>query len=226
MRYSKSEGAKIYRAGASGLKVDHSQAPVTLPAGASADEAKKSGGGKWSKGKKPSSGFGSAGTRTKQQAAMAASAFRELLASLPETTIKAFTDGGCKRNPGPAGSGAVVELPDGRVGEASSSLGTGTNNIAELAAVGLALDLLEDAGVANDTAVALFSDSSYTNGVLVRGWKAKKNTELILGLRERLKSWPNLKIHWVAGHVGIAGNERADRLADAGIYGKTALEWK
>jgi ribonuclease HI len=156
---------------------------------------------------------------------MAAGAFRELLASLPETTIRAYTDGGCKGNPGPAGSGARVELPDGQVGEACESLGRGTNNIAELAAVGLAMDLLESKDVDQQTAVALFSDSSYTNGVLVKNWKAKKNTELIMGLRERLKAWPNLTIYWVAGHVGVAGNERADRLADAGIQGRSEHNW-
>ena len=222
MRYAKKEGATIYKAGARGISIDGTAKAVELPAGVSAEDKPKRASG----GKKKASGFGSAGTRTAKQAAMAAGAFRALLAELPETTVRAYTDGGCKGNPGPSGSGARVELPDGRVGEASLSLGRGTNNIAELAAVGLAMDLLEEANVAHDADIALFSDSSYTNGVLCRGWKAKKNTELILDLRERLKAWPNLTIHWVAGHVGVAGNERADALANAGISGTTASTWR
>ena len=226
MRYSSKEGATIYGGGARGIQLADGASPKELPSGVSADSRPKKKAGASASGRKKGSGFGSAGTRTAQQAAMAADAFRSLLSGLPETTIRAYTDGGCKGNPGPAGAGARVELPDGRIGEACASLGRGTNNIAELAAVGLAMDLLEEAKVPNDTAIALFSDSSYTNGVLVRGWKAKKNTELIMGLRERLKAWPNLVIHWVAGHVGVAGNERADRLANAGIIGRTEHNWQ
>ena len=60
MRYSKSEGAKIYRAGQQNLKVDASSPIEDLPAGNSADAPKK----------RQSSGFGKAGTRTAQQKAM------------------------------------------------------------------------------------------------------------------------------------------------------------
>ena len=221
MRYSNKEGATIYKGGTSGIMLVDGAKPTSMPDGVDADSRPK----KAKTGAKKGSGFGKAGTRTAAQAAMAAGAFRELLASLPETTVRAYTDGGCKGNPGPAGAGARVELPDGRIGEACASLGRGTNNIAELAAVGLAMDLLESKDVDRQTAVALFSDSSYTNGVLVKNWKAKKNTELIMGLRERLKAWPNLTIYWVAGHVGVAGNERADRLADAGIQGRSEHHW-
>src|SRR5690606_34207502 len=116
-------------------------------------------------------------------------------------------------------------LPDGRRGEASRSLGRATNNVGELVAIGLALDLLEEAGVPRETPVALFSDSSYANGVLTRGWKAKANTELIADLRAQLKRWPGVTVHWVAGHVGIADNERADELANRGVSGITRTAW-
>jgi ribonuclease HI len=80
--------------------------------------------------------------------------------------------------------------------------------------------------VARDARVELFSDSSYVNGVLCKGWKAKANKELIVGLRERLKARPNVTIHWIAGHVGVDGNEKADVLANAGVAGKTARKWR
>ncbi len=219
IRYSPSEGAKIYRAGASRIEAS-SDAPVQLPDGISAD-AKGKGGGK--KGK--SSGFGSAGTRTAAQAAMAASAARQLITGLPQGTAIAFTDGACKGNPGPAGAGACVQLPDGRRAELSLSLGTATNNVGELTAVGLALDALDHAEWPADAPVALFSDSKYANGVLTQGWKAKANRELILGLRERLSARPGLDFHWIAGHVGVDGNERADALANDGVAGRTETRW-
>ncbi len=216
IRYSPKEGAKIYRAGAAGVSPKDGAVVEDLDEGISADAAKK---------KSKSSGFGSAGTRTAAQSAAAAADARQRLSSLPEGTVVAFTDGGCKGNPGPAGSGAVVVLPDGRRGESCLSLGIATNNVGELSAIGLALDLLDEAGVAVDVPVALFTDSKYTNGVLCMGWKAKANKELILGLRGRLKGRPGAEIHWVAGHVGIEGNERADALANDGVAGLTKSAW-
>ncbi len=212
MRYSKAEGAKIYRGGTSRIEPVAGATPQSLPEGVSADAAAKGG----SKGrKKKGSGFGSAKTRTAAQAAAARADARERIDALPEGTHIAFTDGACKGNPGPAGSGAVLKLADGTVLESSKRLGISTNNVGELTAIGLVMDMLEEAGIDNAAPVALFTDSDYASGVLVRGWKAKANTELIMGLRKRLKSWPNLEIAWVAGHAGIPENERADALASA-----------
>jgi len=208
IRYAKSEGARIYRAGASRVELAGGAA-VALPDGVSADEAPA---------KRPAkrgSGFGKAGTRTKAQAVAAAAEARRLLDALPEGTAVAYTDGACRGNPGPAGSGALVELADGRTMERGLPLGRATNNVAELSAVGLALDLLEEAEVDAAAPVALLTDSGYAHGVLCRGWKAKANAELIIGLRERLAARPGVTVHWIAGHVGVPGNERADALASA-----------
>ena len=57
------------------------------------------------------------------------------------------------------------------------------------------------------------------------GWKAKANRELIMGLRDRLEARPGAEIHWVAGHVGIEGNERADALANDGVAGISKSGW-
>lgn len=217
MRYSDKPGAKVYRAGASNLGAPTGPL-VELEGGVSADAAKeggrRAGGGR-------GRGFGKAGTRTAGQTQAARQAARELLDGLEEGTVVAFTDGACRGNPGPAGSGARLELPDGRRLEGALSLGRATNNVAELEAVGLALDLLDRAGVDAEATVALLTDSDYTHGVLVRGWKAKANRDRILALRERLQARPGITLHWVAGHAGIEGNEAADRLANAGVEGQT-----
>jgi ribonuclease HI len=222
MRYSKRKGSKIYRANLSNVSIDAASSPVELPEGVGADDAKASKGAKKGRGK----GFGKAGTRSAGQAAAAKADARERLAQIDASkTVIVFTDGGCSGNPGPAGSGVYAEFPDGRAVAACRSLGRGTNNIAELTAIDIAMDLLDDAGVEADAPVVLFSDSDYANGVLTRGWKAKKNTELILGLREKLASRPGVSLEWVAGHVGIAGNERADQLATAGVGGRSDVVW-
>lgn len=45
--------------------------------------------------------------------------------------ITAYIDGGARGNPGPAGYGVHIELPDGPVHELHGALGTATNNVAE-----------------------------------------------------------------------------------------------
>ena len=144
---------------------------------------------------------------------------------LPADAVVAFTDGACKGNPGPAGAGARVEFPGGRWVEAARSLGHGTNNVGELTALGVALELIEEAGTDVAAPIVLVTDSQYAIGVLVKGWKAKKNTELIVGLRKGLERWPTARLKWVKGHAGHAGNTRADELAVAGSVGEDWVRW-
>lgn len=214
MRYSDKAGVKIYRAGLANLKPGEGPA-VDLPEGVSADAAGK--GGKSGKGRKQrGSGFGSAGKRSEAQSAAALAHARDLIANFRPDVAVAYTDGACTGNPGPAGAGAVVQLPGGETLERHAALGRATNNVGELTAIDLALDLLDEADFPEDGQVELLTDSKYSHGVLVLGWKAKANRELILGLRKRLEG-RKVRIHWVAGHTGLEGNERADALARKGV---------
>jgi ribonuclease HI len=214
VRYSDKPGAKVYRAGLSNITRGDGP-PLDLEAGVSADAAKKS------KSSSRGSGFGKAGTRSKAQAAAAAQAADALIASFPEDAIVCFTDGACKGNPGPAGAGAVVRLPDGRVLERAVALGQATNNVGELTAIGVAMDLLDEAEVPTGAEVHVLTDSKYSNGVLVLGWKAKANRELITAVKAKLAR-RKPQVHWIAGHVGITDNERADALANKGVDGSRA----
>jgi len=209
IRYSDKAGTKIYRAGADNVQAS-ADAPRDLPAGVSADATG---------GKRPGSrgsGFGSAGTRTQAQAAAAKQSAQQLLAGFRDDAAVCFTDGACKGNPGPAGAGAVVKLPDGTVHERFAALGIATNNVGELSAIGLAIDLLDEAGFPTDSQAEICTDSKYTYGLLELGWKAKSNTELVAKLRRKLTG-RKVRLHWVAGHVGIEENERADALANEGV---------
>ncbi len=222
VRYSDKAGATIYQAGASRVEPS-GKPPVELPPGAAAPEspadaprpaspAGASPGARSGRG----SGFGSAGTRTAAQTT-AAKAAASAQVSAAANAVRCFTDGACTGNPGPAGAGLHVKFPDGRVVERHKALGFATNNVGELAAIEMALDELDVAAVEPGAAVVIFSDSQYAKGVLTQGWKAKANVELITAIRTRLRSRPGATLQWVAGHVGLAENERADALARKGV---------
>jgi len=151
-------------------------------------------------------------------------------ASAPETTSDkvavCFTDGACRGNPGPSGAGLYIEFPDGRRLRASKSLGPGTNNIAELTGVLMAIEHLEAAGWLPERGARILTDSTYGIGVLQTGWKAKANQELVRAIKRRLAAHAGVRLAKVAGHAGIYGNEEADRLANQGVDGLSVVEWQ
>jgi ribonuclease HI len=137
--------------------------------------------------------------------------------------IEIYADGACKGNPGPGGWGAWL-----RCGAHERELFGGerntTNNRMELTAVIEALAQLK-----RRSRVVLHTDSQYVQrGVtewlpqwIRRGWKtaggqAVKNVDLWQRLAQ-LASAHDIDWRWVKGHAGIAGNERADALANRGV---------
>lgn len=125
-----------------------------------------------------------------------------------DNAICIYTDGACSGNPGPAGIG-VVMLYQGHCKEVSRYIGMATNNIAELEAIKTGLESVKN----KDLPVILFTDSSYSLGLLTQGWKAKQNQALVQKVRSLAKRFKNLKFVKVKGHSGHPENERADRLA-------------
>lgn len=141
--------------------------------------------------------------------------------TLPDVTI--YTDGACRGNPGPGGWGAL--LKSGRHEKTLNGFESATtNNRMELMAAIMALRELK-----RSCRVELYTDSQYVrkgitewiHGWQKRGWKTAakqpvKNAEL---WRELLAeaSKHELEWHWVKGHSGHPGNERADALANEAI---------
>ncbi len=139
---------------------------------------------------------------------------------------KIFTDGGCEPNPGKAGSGVAV-YREGKISELWFGLFNpqGTNNTAELSALHQAL-LMAEIEIEKKNSVAIFCDSKYSIQCVTqwavgwekKGWKKQdgeiKNLEIIqtmFALYMKLKK--AVKVLHVNGHVGVEGNELADRMS-------------
>jgi ribonuclease HI len=130
--------------------------------------------------------------------------------------VHVWTDGACSGNPGPMGIGVVV-LTGGQRKEMGEFLGRGTNNIAELTAVRRGIELAESVAPVRERPLRVYTDSSYTIGLLSQGWRAKANQELVADLRQFLRAYPHLQMVKVEGHAGVPENERCDLLARQAI---------
>lgn len=149
------------------------------------------------------------------QSSNSASAIREQPKQAADAhTIVIHTDGACSGNPGPAGLGVHIARPD-RITEISEYIGEATNNVAELKAILRALEAIEEGE--RERRIHLYTDSGWSLGVLIGGWKAKKNLELIAAIKAKLPELPNLELLKVKGHAGLAGNEEADALATKAV---------
>jgi len=131
-----------------------------------------------------------------------------------------YADGACSGNPGPAGVGVVALWGDQRR-ELSEYIGEATNNIAELTGILRAAELAQELG----RPLRLYTDSTYSIGVLTKGWKAKANKELVAAVRSALGAQPDAKLFHVRGHQGVLLNEHADELAVRAIQLRKSTGW-
>ncbi len=141
----------------------------------------------------------------------------------PNVTI-AYTDGACKGNPGAGGWGAHLIFSDGSSQDLYGGEPETTNNRMELMG---AISALKHSP--QDIKIELWTDSSYVkNGInewianwKKRGWKtASKKSVANQDLWQQLDALNNARDvdwHWVKGHAGHAGNEKADELANLGV---------
>ncbi len=137
-----------------------------------------------------------------------------------------YTDGGCEPNPGEAGSGMAI-YRDGKIAELWYGLYNpqGTNNTAELNALYQAL-VQAETEIDKNRKVAILCDSKYSIQCVTewavnwekKGWTRPggeiKNLELIKALYAQYQSIKDkVKVLHVNGHVGVEGNELADRMS-------------
>lgn len=142
---------------------------------------------------------------------------------MADDVVEIFTDGACRGNPGPGGWGVLLRA-QGREKELFGGEPLTTNNRMELTAVIRGLEALK-----RRCRVSVYTDSQYVQKGIsewIRDWKRRgwrtadkkpvKNVDLWQRL-DALSREHDVDWHWVRGHAGHDGNERADELANRGI---------
>ena len=140
--------------------------------------------------------------------------------------VKIYTDGACSGNPGPGGWGVLLQFGQHEK-ELSGAEKETTNNRMEITAAVMALRALKE-----PCRVDIYTDSEYLKKGITEwivnwkrlGWrrgsagktKPLANADLWKELDQAISSH-QVNWHWVRGHAGQAGNERADRLAVAAM---------
>ncbi|GGP46101.1 ribonuclease H family protein [Shewanella saliphila] len=170
------------------------------------------------------SGTKTTSTKTKASSSTATEASNNAVLSQFDVVI--YTDGGCEPNPGKAGSGIAV-YRQAQLAELWYGLfnPNGTNNTAELNALHQALLMAKTALDAGHS-VQIMSDSQYSIKCISEwayGWKSKgwtrkggeiANLDIIKQAHELYDAIKDkLTIQHVAAHIGIEGNELADRMS-------------
>lgn len=139
------------------------------------------------------------------------------------SAVVIYTDGACRGNPGPGGWGAVLTAGE-HERELNGAERQTTNNRMELTAAIRALAALK-----RPCEIQLYTDSQYVRKGITewlvqwkkRDWrtadrKPVKNVDLWQELEREIERH-EIEWHWVKGHAGVPGNERADRLANEAI---------
>jgi len=136
--------------------------------------------------------------------------------------VVAFTDGGCRGNPG-VGAWAflLVDTQTRKALERASGERLTTNNRMEMGAAIAALEAVKSP----QASILIVSDSKYLIDCCTKwmagwkrnGWKRKgdplKNLDLLQRL-DTLLEGRSVEFQWVAGHSGHPGNEHVDRLGN------------
>lgn len=149
----------------------------------------------------------------------------------PDEPWHAYTDGSGTVAGKACGCGVVIVRKGIVVAEASVAVSRGTNNFAEVSAIGIALRLLVAiceslssgrsvqalrAIVHSDSQWALEASSPVTTWRLKTKEKdgsPKRSTIAALAAQELRRQFTRVSYEWIAGHSGHQYNERADELA-------------
>jgi ribonuclease HI len=143
-----------------------------------------------------------------------------------QQTYTIWTDGGARRNPGPAGIGAVIAITTGSndsqheiIGEVSDYIGQTTNNQAEYRALIAALAWFEaylaEKQIAKSSVILHLYTDSELMAYQIQGKYKVKNAELVPCFKQvetLLKD-----INYTITPVPRAKNQRADKLVNEAI---------
>jgi ribonuclease HI len=158
--------------------------------------------------------------------------------------MRVFTDGSCRGN-GRAGAkaGFAAWFPDHPSWSSAKRVpdtDPQTNQRAELSAIQLAVDILEERGE-YDCDLVIYSDSDYSikcltiwlQGWMRRGWKTAEgkdvlHQDLIKDITGKLSKFKSHRFHHVRAHTGnlddlSVQNDVVDRMATAVVEGKEVV---
>lgn len=129
------------------------------------------------------------------------------------SSIKIFTDGGARGNPGPAASAFVVTRNNKEIAEDHKYLGETTNNVAEYTAVIMALDWLCEQEFSSEESATFYIDSLLLVNQINGEYKVKS---------ERLRRCHRMVMRRILSckstvkfvHVKREKNKRADSLVN------------
>jgi ribonuclease HI len=150
-------------------------------------------------------------TFSKKKIAASGDLFAKQDAKAPADCITAYTDGGARGNPGPAGAGVFIQDANGKtLAEVSLYLGDHqTNNFAEYSALIAALEWALKHG---HKCLRVISDSLLVVSQMNGAWKVKDAN--IRVLYDQAKQLARKLDYFEIKHVLRGGNKDADRLAN------------
>jgi ribonuclease HI len=126
--------------------------------------------------------------------------------------ITAYIDGGARGNPGPAGYGVYIELPDGSVERLHGALGIATNNVAEYNGLLAALSWAVEHG---HRVVRIKADSELLVKQMRGEYRIKNEGLQPLAARARALIAKLDRVTFE--HVRREQNKEADRLSNLGM---------
>ena len=160
--------------------------------------------------------LGNAGSRSKEQAERARLLALDRICQAGEDLV-IFTDGSALSNPGPCGAGTVIYWR-GITHDRSSygrPVSKHSNSFhAELQAIDLALQTVTEAYPVIKKPVLLLSDCQGALTVTADPIAPANFTGLYYSIQDKIhtlrEQGSDIKLHWIAGHADIEGNEEAD----------------
>lgn len=132
------------------------------------------------------------------------------------TSLRIYTDGGSRGNPGPAATGTFIENQDGKVlAEIGVAIGTATNNVAEYRAIteGLSWVIKNREQISNLKKIDFFMDSNLA-AMQLNGFYKIKNPGLRVLLFDAREKEAQIKLPITYTHIPREQNKKADRLVN------------
>ncbi|CAG2192488.1 unnamed protein product [Mytilus edulis] len=129
--------------------------------------------------------LGSSKTRTSEQAIEGQRLIKQQLEELPPNTTVAFTDGSCMGNPRPCGAGAIIYNNEEEETIQNPVSNRGSILLAELVAIKLVLEKIDNYNYRNVKQLNIYSDSQSAIGIITLNWKSENYHKTIQEIKNR-----------------------------------------